>query len=630
MLTIDEERRAATETEPADTERVDATVLRQTVRVAMRDGVRLATDVYRPADGARLPVVLHRTPYGRRATAGAEVTRDAPEPLSPEQLARLFVARGYILVVQDCRGRYESDGEFVKYVSDKEDGYDVCAWLMRQPWCDGRICTMGLSYDAHLEASLGCLDPPGLVGQILDCGGLWNAWKVGTRAFGVFELKQTVWAMRNAIQSPEAAADPVMRAALESEDLGAWLRRLPWRRRHSPLRHHPRYEDYLFDQWEHGAFGDYWRKLGIWTEGWHRVYSAASCVHVSGWYDPYVLNAIGNFLGLRAAGRGPQRLILGAFTHGRRSARHAGDIDLGAAAPVDSWATDWRDYRLRFFDEAVGRAPSGEPPVRLFLMGGGTGTRTADGRLDHGGRWITADDWPLPSTRFEAFHLHADGRLAAARPAADAEPLRYRFDPDDPVPTVGGSLASLEPFALPGGFDQVEGPDVFGCTPPYLPLASRADVLVFETQPLDRPVDVAGPISVELVVATDGPDTDFTAKLIDVYPASADYPCGYALNLCDGVVRLRYCADPERETFSTPATVHRIEITLPPVANRFMPGHRIRLDISSSNFPKYEVNSNTGEPEGRARRKRIATNTIFVDDGRASRIILPIVTIGET
>ena len=192
------------------------------------------------------------------------------------------------------------------------------------------------------------------------------------------------------------------------------------------------------------------------------------------------------------------------------------------------------------------------------------------------------------------------------------------------MPTIGGNLTSLEPVASGGSFDQVEGPAFFGCTPPYLPLASRPDVLVFQTAPLDAPVRVVGPVEAELFVATDGPDTDFTAKLIDVHPPSVDYPRGYAMILTDGILRLRYAEDPAAPRLRRPGEEVRIRVTLFPTANLFAPGHRIRLDVSSSNFPKFDVNPNTGEPEGRSRQRRVATNTLFVDAGRASRVTLPI------
>lgn len=188
-------------------------------------------------------------------------------------------------------------------------------------------------------------------------------------------------------------------------------------------------------------------------------------------------------------------------------------------------------------------------------------------------------------------------------------------------------MSSLDPIAYAGAWDQTEGPDFFGCTPPYLPLASRRDILVFQTPVLDASFQVVGPIEAELYVSTDGPDTDFTAKLIDVHPPSADYPKGYAMILTDGILRLRYAEDPAHPRLHTPGEVVKICVTLFPTANLFLPGHRIRLDVSSSNFPKFDVNPNTGEPEGKALRKRVAVNTVFVDAARPSRVVLPLLAL---
>ena len=590
----------------------------------MRDGVRLATDIYLPAGGGPFPVVLERTPYGRNEASRSERTAADPSPQPRRAVAAKFLEHGYAVVYQDCRGRYGSEGRFVKYLSDGEDGFDTCAWIVQQPWCDGRICTMGLSYAAHTQAALGCLDPPGLVAQVLDSGGFCNSWTAGIRQSGAFELKQATWAYNNALVSPEAQADPVMHAALAAEDVRDWFTRMPWKRGHSPLRHHPDYEAYLLEQWHHGAFDAYWQQLGVWAEGWHDRYSRAACVHMSSWFDPYPLTATGNYMGLKRAGRGPQRLILGPWTHGNRSETRIGDVELGRDATLDSLAGDWLSYRVRYFDHVLRGIDDGEPPVRVFVLGGGSGRRTADGTLDHGGRWIAASDWPLPQAQPVPYFLHNDGTLSPQRPPGDAAPLRYDFDPRNPAPTIGGNFSSLEPVATAGSFDQVEAPRFFGCHAPYLPLASRPDVLAFQTAPLERAVCVAGPIEAELFVATDAPDTDFTAKLIDVHPPSEDYPRGYAMLLTDGILRLRYAEDPASPRLRTPGEVVRAVVTLFPTANLFAAGHRIRLDISSSNFPKFDVNPNTGEAEGSSQRRRIATNTVFADAARASRVTLPI------
>ena len=599
----------------------------ETIMVPMRDGIRLATDVFLPMGRGRFPVIMERTPYGRQETSRSEITAVNSAPASRAEIAAYFTAHGYAVLYQDTRGRYGSEGIFVKYLSDGEDGFDTCAWLLEQSWCDGRICTMGLSYGAHTQGALGCLNPPGLVAQVMDCGGFGNSWRSGIRQSGAFELKQASWAFRNALVSPEAMADPVLKAALAAEDIRDWFTRMPWKPGHSPLRHHPDYEAYLFDQWSHGAFDGFWQQIGIWMEGYYDSYSPAACVHMSSWFDPYTLTATSNYLGLKQAGRGTQRLILGPWTHGDRSDSVFGDVSFGETAPLDHWAGDWRAYRLRFFDDVIKGVALDEPNVRIFVMGGGSGRRTPDGRLDHGGRWIVADDWPVPGSNVVPYYLHEDGSLDRAKSGAGARFLSYDFDPSHPVPTIGGAFSSLEPIATAGAFDQVEAPEFFGCAPPYLPLASRSDVLVFQTETLSEPVQIVGPIEADLWVETDGPDTDFTAKLIDVYPASADYPKGYAMNLTDGIIRLRYADDPSKPRLRRAGEMTRVSITLFPTANLFQPGHRIRLDISSSNFPKFDVNPNTGEPDGMARRKRVARNTVCVDADRASAIRLLILPV---
>ena len=604
--------------------------------VAMRDGVKLATDIYRPArDGkpvaGKFPVILERTPYGKTQVSRSEIdagmTASRPRP----EVAAWFVRQGYIVVYQDCRGRYASEGEFVKYLSDGEDGYDTMAWLAAQPWCNGKIATMGLSYAAHTQGSLACLNPPALAAMVIDSGAFSNAYLSGIRSGGAFEMKQVTWAFNQAKESPLAKADPVVRAALEQEDLIEWFKVMPWKPGHSPVRWVPEYEHYLFAQWTHGAFDEYWKQNGIYAEGYYDRFADVPQIHMSSWYDAYVRTATDNYVALSKKKRGPVRLIMGPWTHGDRCKTYAGDVDFGAAATIDNnLAPHWRAFRQRWFDHWIRGIANGvdkEPAVRLFLMGGGSGRSNADGRLDHGGRWIAGADWPLPDVKFTPYYLHADGRLDPARPAAKLAPLAYDFDPANPVPTMGGPLTSGAPVFVGGAFDQREDARFFGVRHPGQPLAARHDVMVFETLPLDEDVAVIGPIVVRLFVASSCVDTDFTAKLIDVHPPNTDYPRGFAMNLCDGILRCRYRKSWAKPTLMTPGKTY--EITIEPFAtcNLFKAGHRIRLDISSSNFPRYDVNSNTGEPEGRAMRRRVATNTVFVDRQRASYVMLPIVPL---
>ncbi|HWX49285.1 MAG TPA: CocE/NonD family hydrolase [Roseomonas sp.] len=596
--------------------------------VPCSDGVRLATDVYLPESEGPFPVILERTPYGKREASRSELTAADPTPVPREVIAQYFNEAGYAVVYQDCRGRYGSEGRFEKYLADGEDGYDTCAWIVAQPWCDGKIGTMGLSYAAHTQASMGCLAPPGLAAQVLDSGGFSDAWNGGIRRGGAFELKQATWAFNQGRLAPETTADPVRAAAFAGEDLHAWFTRFPWKPGHSPVRHAPDYEDYLFEQWTRGTFDDYWQRLGIYARGWHDRYADVPMVHMSSWYDPYPRTAVENFCGLRDSGRGRPYLILGPWTHGNRSQTAFGEVEFGPAATIDSWAGDWRAFRRRFFDrwlKGIENDAGDDPRVRVFVMGGGSGRKDEAGRLEHGGHWREAADWPLPGTRFTRLHLHGDGRLTEAGPAESAEPLRWTADPANPVPTIGGAITSMEPLISGGPYDQRERPDMFGHRAPYLPLASRADVLVFETPVLEQDLTVIGPVTAELYVASDAPDTDITAKLIDVYPPSADYPQGFAMNLCEGILRLRYRRDPSRPEPLVPGQVEKITVELFPTANLFKAGHRVRLDIASSEFPHYDINPQTGEPEGAWRRMRVAENTLCVDAAHPSHLILPVV-----
>ena len=601
--------------------------------VTVRDGVRLATDIYRPAtagkpDAGAFPVILERTPYDKTAASRSELRVGETEAMSRLTVAEYFVRHGYIVVYQDCRGRYGSEGGFTKYLDDAADGYDTVAWIAQQPWCNGRIGTMGLSYAAHTQAALACLNPPGLACMFLDSGGFSNAYQGGIRQGGAFELKQATWAYRQALNSADAE-NPTTLAALEAEDMRDWFTRMPWRRGHSPIRWVPEYEDYLFEQWTAGTFGDYWKKAGIYAAGFYDDFADVPMVHMSSWYDPYPRTATENYVGLSRRKSGPVRLLLGPWTHGDRIKSYVGDVDFGPAAVVDgNLAEDFLALRLRWFDRwlrGIDNGVDAEPTVRLFVMGGGTGRRNADGRMDHGGRWREATDWPLPEADFTSYYLHGDGRLATEAPSAPEDALSFDYDPKNPVPSIGGSITSGAPVMEGGAYDQHESARFFGCRPPYLPLASRPDILVFQTEPLADDVEIIGPICARLWVSSDCPDTDFTAKLIDVYPPNEDYPRGFAMNITSGILRCRYRDSWEAPAMMAPGEVYAITVEAFPTANLFQAGHRIRLDISSSNFPHFDANPNTGEPEGLSRRTRVATNTVWLDRTRPSHVVLPVV-----
>jgi uncharacterized protein len=600
-------------------------VVRRDVMVAMRDGVQLATDIYLPARNGKLltervPIILERTPYGK----SGKTRRHASE-----EIANIYASHGYAVVFQDCRGRGNSQGEYVKYLSDGRDGYDCCAWIVKQPWSNGRIGAQGLSYGAHTITALACLDAPGLTAMFVDSGGFSNAFQGGIRQGGAFELKQVTWAFNAALEAPEIRNDPAKRAALQAIDIKKWFGRMPWSRGRSPLSLVPEYEDYVFDQWEHGAFDDFWKQVGIYAAGSYDRFSDVPIIWMSSWYDPYPRTATDNYIALSQRKRNPQRLILGPWTHGNNHETFAGDVDFGPTAQLaGNIAPDLLTLRLHWFDrwlKGEKNEVDSEPPVRIFVMGGGTGRKNAAGRMDHGGRWRAEKQWPLAGTVPTTFYLHSDGGLSELAPHADAPPRVYHYDPLDPVPTIGGTVTSGQPVMVGGAFDQREGPAFFGSRPPYEPLAARADVLVFQTAPLDRDVEVTGAIEAELWIASSRPDTDFTIKLLDVYPPNEDYPPGYAMNLTDGILRCRYRDSWEHPALLTPGEVYRIKVTAFPTSNLFKRGHRIRLDVSSSNFPHFDLNLNTGASEGTGKAMLVAINRVFVDEERASRILLPVI-----
>jgi putative CocE/NonD family hydrolase len=626
-------------------------VLAKDVMVRMRDGIRLATDIYRPArDGAiverRSPTILLRTPYDKTDRRYSEI-------------ADFFTPRGYAVVLQDMRDRYRSEGtgDYFHTVTPHtgEDGYDTIEWIATQPWSNGRIGTVGSSYAAITQVRAALERPPQLTAIWPDVVPT-NSFQNQSREGGAMQ-QHMFWALFiHAQDAQEIADDPSAQADVWNDlrDLRLRFREgPPWERGQTALRHVPPLEQALIDYSTRGTYDEYWQRIeNDFTRYWDR-HADVPGTYSTGWYDPFPHADSEYFAAMADRNAAPQRLVIGPWSHVgmRGDATFCHDVDFG---PQSVWGVGrYFEEQLEFFsrwlpDDASGH-PEHEAPVRIFVMGGGSGRKTAEGKLDHGGRWREEQEWPLARAIETPFYLHVDGSLSAEPSSGKAEPLRYSFDPAHPVPTIGGLYCAigelpaegagmeqawarflnpvlrLRDLLTPGPADQKESPAYFGSEEPYPRISERPDVLVFQTEPLEEPVEVTGPVRVRLWVSSSAVDTDFTAKLVDVHPANDDYPEGYDMLLNDSVIRCRYRDGFEREVFMEQGVVYPVTITLPPTSNLFDVGHRIRLDVSSSNWPRLDVNPNTGEPMGRHTHRVVAEQSVHADADHPSHVLLPVV-----
>ncbi len=508
--------------------------------VEMSDGTQLATDVYRPTDGAgSWPVLLYRTPYG----------------IETDNIGS-WASSHYVAVCQDIRGRFASEGEFNFFRDDgwgpdQLDGLETVEWILQQTWCNGKIGSMGTSARGVTQYQLAAALPPNLLCQHIGIGPS-NMYRHAVFQGGAFRERLMVnWLTLNG--SPELLDSLVA---------------------------HPNY-----DEW--------WTWL---DSGTRDSLITIPAYHWGGWYDLFVDSQISRFKGLQESGasgaRGNQKLLLGAWTHGwdtgeleypENSTLQHGEAQLGNL-------TQWNGYWLE--DEPNGIMDL--PPIAYYMMG------DVDDPGAPGNEWRTTDVWP-PSAEEQSWYLHADGPMSRALPeAAASEPLSYNFDPYDPVPTLGGANR----FGLRGPYDQ-------------RPVESRPDVLVYTSPVLEDPVEIVGPVRLILYGSSDRLDTDFTAKLTDVYPD------GRSMLVCDGILRARHRISMSSEDFLTPGETYAFEIWLGETALAFAPGHRIRLAVSSSNDDRFDVNPNTGEPFAYSYDEMlVAHNTVYHEAGARSRLIL--------
>jgi len=540
------------------------------VMVKMRDGVHLSTDIRMPDGKGPFPAVLVRTPYNNNMF------------ITPtnEYLLRLYLNDGYAYVVQDTRGKYDSEGEFVPY-DEAEDGYDTVEWIAKQPWCNGKVGMTGASYCGYTQLAAAKLAPPSLCAitpSVMGC----DIFKDSVYINGVFSLKSLSWALGNTGRTDKPQPllnwmDIYSSVPLEKMDERAGF--------YTPF----------FKEWlKHQRYGKFWKKFSI--EAYYDNFNT-NVYLMGGWYDAFSKGTVVNYCGLRKYMKNKKvKLLMGPWTHSLSANRVVGQLDFGGDSlmGIEEEKKRWLDR----FVKGVKNGIENEPPVKIFVMGIN--------------KWKTANDWPLENTKYVSYYLgsnlganslNGDGFLSE-KLSKTKDYDEYIYNPKDPVPTIGGAILLYDRPA--GPFDQA-------------PIEMRGDVLVFSTDVLKKPVEVIGFINVELYVSSSAIDTDFVAKLCDVYPD------GKSINLCDGIFRMRFWRGFDREVMIKPGKIYKITVDMGVTANVFMPGHRIRLEVTSSNFPKYFRNPNTGGNIARETKFKIAKQVIYHSKKYPSRLILPVV-----
>jgi uncharacterized protein len=558
-------------------------VFEHNVKVVMRDGVVLRADIYRPQAEGKFPVLLQRTPYDRRnfefGLKGAQ--------------------RGFVVIIQDVRGRYASEGEFYTFVNEPNDGYDTVEWAAALPYSNGKVGMFGGSYVGATQMLAAIAHPPHLAGicPVVTSSNYHDSW---TYQGGAFEQ----WF--NESWSSGLAQDTLNRKVARGTNAvnGMWK---------TPLSSYPLFPvsesdgnsaaalaPYFLDWLAHPNYDSYWRKISI-EEHFGDIHVPS--LHIPAWYDIFLGGSLKNYIGIRDHGgsdaaRKGQHLLVAIGGHSG-AARQVGDVDFGADAEFheDEVTLEWYEYLFKGAQNQFSRKP-----VKIFVMGAN--------------QWREEDDWPLARAKDTKYFLHSGGKanslrgngtLTAAAPAKEAEDS-YLYDPAKPVPTVGGPLCCDGQNWPPGPRDQ-RG------------VEARDDVLVYSSAPMPADMEVTGPVSLELWIKSSAADTDFTAKLVDVAPD------GFAQNLTEGILRTRFRDSQETPALLTAGQLYKLKIDLWATSNVFRKGHVIRLEVSSSNFPRFDRNLNLGTMSyGGGESLRItATNSVLHDLEHPSALTLPVV-----
>jgi len=544
----------------------DRLIIENGTSMRTRDGVRLVADIYRPAAEGKYPVLLQRTPYDRTGAAGT---------------GRRLAAAGYVVIIQDTRGRFASEGEFYPFRYESQDGYDTVEWAAALPYSNGQVGMFGGSYVGATQMLAAIANPPHLVSIFPYVTGseYYNGWTYQSGA--LMQWFASSW-------SSGLAIDTLRRKSSEALDPKTWVAHLPIEsyqmlKLPAVASLTPYYRDWV----AHETDDAYWKP---WKISDHYGRMKIKALHAGGWHDIFLRGSIDNYIGMRRGSQAgaEQRLMVGPWAHAATSPEgKIGEVTFGKQAVLDMDGTvlRWSDYALKGTRNEYATGA----PVRIFVLGENA--------------WRDEREFPLARARETSYYLHKG--LLTRTPPDNQAPETYEYDPANPVPTIGGRLCCGVQYA-PGPADQ-RGNE------------GRPDILIFSTPPLERDVEVTGWIRVVLYAASSAVDTDFTALLADVDSS------GFARLLTDGIVRARYRNSTARVEPIEPGKVYKYDIDLWATSNLFKAGHRIRLYVSSSNFPRFDRNLNTGEAALGATRIVKARQTVYHDRQRPSALVLPVI-----
>jgi putative CocE/NonD family hydrolase len=562
-------------------------IIQHDVPMKTRDGVILHADIYRPKSSEKFPVILMRTPYDKSVSW-------AVSPVFK------MVPRGYVVIIQDVRGRYTSEGEWYPFKHEQADGYDAVEWAAALPYSDGKVGMMGASYVGATQMLAAIAQPPHLtaIAPNMTASNYHDGWTYQSGA-----LEQ--WFDQN--WTSQLAQNTLERLIHENTDARVGSATLPianysvfnFGQLPADAQLTAAIAPYYLDWLVHPDYDDYWKQWSI-EENFPKI--AVPMLQVGGWYDIFNAGTLRNYMGAKAHGateaaRTEQHLLIEIGGHSGFG-RRIGDVDFGPNALENVYTDvilDWYDFLFK----GIKNQFATDKPVRLFVMGAN------EYRLE--------DDWPPPQARSTKYFLHSNGKANSVRgegslstSAPKSEPAdSYIYNPANPAPTMGGPLCCDAEHMEPGPRDQRA-------------IENRDDVLVYSIGPLPTDLEVTGPVTADLFVKSSAVDTDFTAKLVDVTPD------GFAQDLTEGILRMRYRSSPEHATFMNPGQIYEISLDLWATSNVFLKGHSLRLEISSSNFPRFDRNLNTGEEIKFARTMATANNTILHDAQHPSSLILPV------